>query len=152
MTTGADDPIFVDTDALVFATVPETLEHPVASATIQSRLNVGAELWVSRQIIREFLATLTRPQRFGAPIPVPLLAIQVQFLERRFRVADEGPEVTSRLLRLMQSVAVGGKQVHEANIVATMQVYGVRRLLTANVADFTRFSELIDVIPLVGQP
>ena len=32
-----------------------------------------------------------------------------------------------------------GKQVHDANIVATMLAHGVGRLLTFNVADFQRF-------------
>jgi len=36
-----------------------------------------------------------------------------------------------------------------ANIVATMQVYRIRQLLTHNVDDFTRFSAFITVVPLI---
>jgi hypothetical protein len=36
--------------------------------------------------------------------------------------------------------------------VATMLVYGVRRLLTNNPDDFVRFAAFIDVIPLVPPP
>jgi predicted nucleic acid-binding protein len=43
-------------------------------------------------------------------------------------------------------------EVHDANIVATMQVYGVRHLLTHNTADFARFSHLITVVPLEPMP
>jgi hypothetical protein len=39
--------------------------------------------------------------------------------------------------------------VHDANIVATMQVYGIRQLLTHNADDFTRFSAFITVVPLI---
>ena len=49
----------------------------------------------------------------------------------------------------MTTIPLGGKQVHDANIVATMQAYGVNRLLTDNTADYVRFSGLITVIPLV---
>jgi predicted nucleic acid-binding protein len=49
---------------------------------------------------------------------------------------------------LIARIAVGGKQVHDANIVATMQAHGIRQLLTGNVADFNRFSALIRVLPL----
>jgi hypothetical protein len=41
-------------------------------------------------------------------------------------------------------------QVHDANIVATTLDYGLRRLLTFNVANFRRFSPLID--PLLRSP
>jgi hypothetical protein len=33
-----------------------------------------------------------------------------------------------------------GRQVHDANIVATMRVFGLKNLLTHNPADFARFS------------
>jgi predicted nucleic acid-binding protein len=40
---------------------------------------------------------------------------------------------------------VAGRQVHDANIVATMLANGITRLLTFNVADFRRFAALISV-------
>ena len=39
-----------------------------------------------------------------------------------------------------------------AVFVATMLVYGVRRLLTHNTADFAPFADLITVVPLVAPP
>ena len=33
---------------------------------------------------------------------------------------------------------MGGRQIHDANIIATMLAYGELRLLTFNVADFRR--------------
>jgi predicted nucleic acid-binding protein len=56
------------------------------------------------------------------------------------------------LIALLLSISVGGKQVHDANIVATMQAHGLRRLLTYNTADFARFAHLIQVEPLVPTP
>ncbi len=41
---------------------------------------------------------------------------------------------------------MGGKQVHDANIAATMLAHGITRLLTFNVADFQRFAGLIELI------
>jgi hypothetical protein len=38
--------------------------------------------------------------------------------------------------------------VHDGNIVATMLVYGIRRLLMANPSDFARFAQPITVEPL----
>jgi len=54
-----------------------------------------------------------------------------------------------RRFALLAAIPCGGKQVHDANIVATMLVHGVPNLLTHNAADFKRFSHLIAVLPLV---
>jgi predicted nucleic acid-binding protein len=34
---------------------------------------------------------------------------------------------------------VGGSKVHDAKLVATMNVHGIRRILTFNTEDFTRY-------------
>ena len=72
------------------------------------------------------------------------------FFQTQFLVAEDGAQVTERLLTLMEQIAIGGKQVHDANIIATMQAYRISLLLKHNVTDFNRFSELITVLPLVG--
>jgi predicted nucleic acid-binding protein len=82
---------------------------------------------------------------------VNLIADVVRF-QSQFRVAEDGPAVTSNLLALLASISIGGRQVHDANIVATMQVHGLPRLLTDNTGDFARFGHLIQVEPLVPGP
>ncbi len=72
----------------------------------------------------------------------------MRFFEQRFRIAEDNAWVTERLLELVSQIPVGGKQIHDANIVATMQVYGLGRLLTHNVGDFRRFAQFIEVVPL----
>lgn len=57
-----------------------------------------------------------------------------------------------RLVELMRSIEISGKQVHDAHIVATMQVHDIPRLLTYNVSDFKRFASLIEVVPLLEVP
>ena len=44
------------------------------------------------------------------------------------------------------TVAVGGRQIHNANIVATMLAYGERKLLTLNAADFRRYEDRIELV------
>ena len=83
---------------------------------------------------------------------MPTLIRRVQSFEQRFRVAEDSPAVTGELLQILQSVAVGGRQVHDANIVATMRSQGVTNLLTHNVADFSRFAHLVTVVPLGTGP
>lgn len=147
--TGDANSVFLDTNILVYASIPESPLHLVAIQTIQALQEAGSELWISRQVLREYLATLTRPQAFTEPIPIATLIAEIRFFANRFRIAEDNLQVTERLLALMEQVPVGGRQVHDANIVATMQAYGIGQLLTHNVADFNRFSDFITVLPLV---
>jgi predicted nucleic acid-binding protein len=72
----------------------------------------------------------------------------VQAFEDLFRIVEDTAEIGRKLLELVGRFHVKGRVVHDANIVATMSVHGVRRLLTANPADFQRFAEIIDIEPL----
>ena len=147
---GDVDALFLDTNVLVYANVSESPLHQVALNAIQTYYDAEVELWISRQILREFMAVLTRPQTFAQPQPISKITKRVRFFERHFRMAEDSHDITERLLALMEQIPIGGKQVHDANIVATMQVYGIHHLLTHNVRDFERFAESITILPLEG--
>jgi hypothetical protein len=49
---------------------------------------------------------------------------------------------------IMNNCAVGGKQIHDANIIAVMRVYGVKRLLTYNRDDFKKYNQWIEILGL----
>jgi predicted nucleic acid-binding protein len=74
---------------------------------------------------------------------------QVEDFHKTFYILPDSPAVLARLLELVRKVPLGGKQVHDANIVATMLAYDLEELLTNNVIDFERFQPYIRVIPLV---
>lgn len=63
-----------------------------------------------------------------------------------FEILEEGPAVTEILVALCREVTVGGRQIHDANIVATMLAHGEHRLLTFNTSDFRRYGERIELI------
>lgn len=147
-TTGADW-ILVDTNVLVAANVAAHPRHAVALQRLKDLSASGAEFWISRQVLREYLVTLTRPQTFVSPQPIAVLLTQIAYFQAKMQVADDTAMVTAHLLALLQSIPVGGKQVHDANLVATMQAFGIPRLLTDNTADFNRFGSLIVILPLV---
>jgi predicted nucleic acid-binding protein len=149
MMNGDDNSVFLDTNILVYAATTQSPFHPAALQAIERLYDAGVEVWISRQILREYLATLTRTQQFTNPLPIATLIEDVRLFQTRFRLAEDSLEVTQRLLTLMEQIPVGGRQVHDGNIVATMLVYGVGQLLTHNVADFNRFSELITILTLV---
>jgi predicted nucleic acid-binding protein len=61
-------------------------------------------------------------------------------------VADENERVMKNLFNLLENVKIGGKQVHDANIVATMQAANIAHLVTLNLADFARFESYITLL------
>ena len=152
MATTAGDPVFVDTNVLVYAAITASPFYAPAFSRLEGFRRGGVELWISRQILREYLAALSRPQPLTPPLPAVTLYADVVRFQSQFRIAEDGMTVTYNLLTLLLSIPFGGKQVHDANIVATMQSHGLRRLLTHNVADFARFGSLIQIEPLVPTP
>jgi predicted nucleic acid-binding protein len=52
------------------------------------------------------------------------------------------------LLGLLADVECRGKQVHDANLVATMLVYGIGAVVTMNLEDFVRFERHVSLIRL----
>ncbi len=143
-----NDKIFCDTNTIIRLNVLETPEHQQVKAAFDQLVNNKAELWISRQVIREFCAVLTRPQTFMKPPTSAVVSARVKTFLPIFHIADENAQVADRLLTLMETIPVGGKQVHDANIAATMQAYSIKRLFTLNPTDFTRFSQFIDVMTL----
>lgn len=139
---------FIDTNVLVYAASSGAPLHKRASEELRRRAESGQELWVSRQVLREYLAAMSRPQTFAKPRPARELVSDIRYFLSHFRLVEEGHAVTEKLLELIEEVEVGGKQIHDANLVATMLAGEIPTLLTHNVGDFVRFRELIKVIPL----
>jgi predicted nucleic acid-binding protein len=149
MTTGAR--AFVDTNVLLRSLHPSIALYAEADALVVKARQDGYELWVSRQIIREYIVQATRPGVFDVPLNAKEVTEKVQAIRSTFRVADETDAVTDQLLELLNDFPSGGKQIHDANIVATMLVYDISTLLTQNVHDMKRFSTKITIIPLAQE-
>lgn len=149
----AAEPVFIDTNILVYATQAgrggtATPQHRAAEAALKRRQRANVELWVSRQVLREYLSAVTRAQGASPALPMAAAVSDVRLFTQLFTIAEDGSDVSARLLDLLGRYPTGGRQVHDANIVATMLAHGVTRLLTANGADFARFRGEIDLEPL----
>jgi len=121
----AADPVFLDTNVLIYVSRP-----------------------ISQQVLREYLAVATRPQATAPPLPRATALADIRRFRASFEIAADNPSVLDRLLQLLATHSVAGKQVHDANVVATMLDHGVHRLLSFNTADFRPFIGLITLVPL----
>jgi len=61
-------------------------------------------------------------------------------------VAEDGADTLTTLLALLETHAAGGRQIHDAQLVATMMNARIERLLTFNPGDFERFRAVIRIL------
>ncbi len=140
--------MFVDTNILIFATNEQSPWFVPAANGLAEARRLGIELVISSQILREYLAAATRISVLENGLPLPKILENVREFRSELTVMEDNPFVLDGLLELINQVSLAGKQVHDANIVATMQVHGIKHIFTHNVADFNRFSSFITVLPL----
>lgn len=138
--------MFIDTNVWVNARVTGAPDHARAANLLNRVLQQQEPLRISRQILREYLAVVTRPQTWPVAISLEEAIDDVQRLADSLDVLEDGPIVTEFLVELCREVPIGGRQIHDANIVATMLAYGERRLLTFNRTDFRRYENQIELI------
>ncbi len=146
--TDDDRTIFLDTNVLIRATIETAPFHTEVYNAVHHLWANRYRIWISLQVLREYAAVLTRPQTYLHPIPSATLVAQMRTLVQRFNVADETEAVAEALWTLLETIPIGGKQVHDANIVATMKVHHLTKLFTFNTADFARFASSIVVMTL----
>nr|WP_165455406.1 PIN domain-containing protein [Hansschlegelia quercus] len=144
----AADSIFIDTNVLVYANQLRSPFHASAVSLLASVGDRGLKACLSQQVLREYYGAVTRPQAEGPALDPSTAAIRIATFRAEFEVLANGAAVMDRLIDLVAAYRVSGKQIHDANIVATMITHGVRRLATFNPSDFRRFADIIDIEPL----
>lgn len=149
MATPGVERVLVDTNVLVYATDADSPWQSTAESALEEWRRQGTELYVTVQVLREYLAVTTRPAA-GQITPPDYKAIGANLacFRAAFRVLEETRLISEKLEELARQFSVKGRQVHDANIVAAMCVHGLRDILTHNSSDFARFSPLITIHPL----
>ena len=139
--------MFLDTNVLVNVRAAHAPRRQ-AALDVLADMRRTETLCVSRQVIREYLAVVTRPQTWISPLSMTEALRDASRFASAFEVLEDGQEVTDMLAALCRDVPVAGKQIHDANIVATMLAHGERRLATFNVKDFLRYGQRVQLVRL----
>ncbi len=147
---GAGSTLFVDTSVLIHANAKESPLHERAIRSLEIYLELGVELWISRQVLREYMAIVTQANVFAHPLPQPTAIARIRFFRDHFRVTEDSARITENLLKLMEKIPVNGGRLYDAYIISTMQTFGIDNLLTAEPADYAAYTHLIKVIPLIS--
>jgi predicted nucleic acid-binding protein len=143
------DRVMLDTNVLLAATDEGRAEHRDALTVVNDWAARRTDLCTSGQILREYLAVATRPAgENGLGLSLPEALGNVRAIRERTTLLAEDAKVADRLLGLLADVECRGKQVHDANLVATMLVHGIGTIVTVNVRDFAQFTGHVSLIRL----
>jgi predicted nucleic acid-binding protein len=141
----------LDTNVILSATDEGRAEHRQALLIFSNWAGSGTSLYASEQVMREYLAVATRPaDKNGLGLKQDDAVANVRAFRTRVTLLSEDSKVADCLLGLLDEIPCAGKQVHDANVVATMIVHGIDSLVTMNLADFSRFDDRIRLIALTS--
>lgn len=137
-----------DSNVLIRWVQPGDSDFSLVWSSIRKLESSGAIPCYTSQNLGEFWNVLTRPaNRNGYGMTPREADLRAVTIERRFRFLPGGHEVHKEWRRLLVGHAVSGVQVHDARLVASMHVYGVRRILTFNTRDFDRYPDVEAIHP-----
>ena len=143
------DRVMLDTNVLLAATDEGRAEHHDALKVLNDWAAMHTELCTSGQVLREYLSVATRPRvQNGLGLNTPDALGNVRAIRARSTLLAEDSKVADRLLGLLADVECRGKQVHDANLVATMLVHGIGTVVTMNLEDFARFEQHVSLVRL----
>ncbi len=149
MMIGEDRRVFIDTNILIYANFTDITFKEQARTKLHWFLQNNYNLWISRQVIREFLVYATRYNFENDKIDIKTVIDTIFINFQQYTIANDIGGVSENLKYLIKKYNLSGKKIHDANIVATMQAFNITKLVTHNVKDFQRFAEYIEIIPLI---
>ena len=137
--------VLVDTNVLLRRTQPSHPNHDAAVESVARLIADGETVCFAPQNVAEFWNVVTRPIGSNGMVLSAAFALgEVEKIERFLTLLPDTPAVYGEWRRLVVHHAVLGVKVHDARLVATMNVHGIRRLLTFDAGDFVRYP--IDVL------
>jgi toxin-antitoxin system PIN domain toxin len=119
-----------------------------ADRAVRSFANEGEPVYLFWPVLMAYLRVTTQPGLFPQPFTLEeaLRNVQALFALRRVRVVSEQPDFLDALSSVGLAADAIGKLVHDAHIVALMQLYQVRTIWTYD-RDFRRFDGIRVVEP-----
>jgi predicted nucleic acid-binding protein len=139
--------VFLDTNVLIYHTFEnfDSEKHAQVKQVFSFLEKFGSELFISRQVLREFYAISTNSKFFDEPLTIAEACNKLEeFSEVLTIVPDAELDI---LLPLLTKYQVKKQKIHDANLVATMLQAQIENIYTFNLKDFKVF----DAIHLIKQ-
>lgn len=142
--------ILVDTNILTRSTQKNHPQNTAAVSTLLLLTQRRETLCVAPQVFYEFWVVATRPVgENGLGLTADATQAHLEDFAAAFTMLEDRAEATLRneWSKLVIQHDVKGKAAHDARLVATMNLYGARTILTFNNDDFSRYPDITVMIP-----
>jgi predicted nucleic acid-binding protein len=138
----------LDSNILLRMSKSEDPPYHLINVAIHSLVARGSRLCYTSQTLGEFWNVATRPlDKNGFGLSIAETDRLAGVIERDFEFLPDSREVHEMWRSLLVAHNVRGVQVHDARLAASMYTHAVGLLLTLNVSDFRRFTNLRAVHP-----
>jgi predicted nucleic acid-binding protein len=132
--------ILIDTNVLLRRTQPDHEHHIAAVESVAGLLAEDEPVYFTLQNIAEFWCVATRPiANNGLDFSPTATLAEVNKIERVLTMLPDSPLAYEEWKRLVLQHGITGVRVHDARLVALMNVHRVRRILTFDGDDFTAY-------------
>ena len=140
----------LDTNVLVYAYYTDTSHYSAAFPLLDRAQDPGALLCVSPQVLAEFYAVITNPRRVNAAFTVNEALAEIEKIRALpgMILLPVPLDVVDRWVGLLREHPIIGRQIFDAQLVATMLGNGLTKVYTFNRADFERFPGLEALTPI----
>lgn len=143
----------LDSNILIRWIQPDDRDYPVVKSAFDVLVQQQSILCYTSQNLTEFWNACTRPvDRNGYGLTPQEADRRARILESRLRLLPDSIETHLEWRRLLVSHNVSGAQVHDARLAAAMRVHGVQHILTFNVDDFRRYTDIEPLHPATTIP
>ncbi len=139
--------LFLDTNILIYSRDEASpLFQPVRDA-LRGLVDAEIGLCISRQVLREYVAVVTRPPPRGLGASVQEALQQVAEFERFYRVLADPENVWETWKQVVRESGLTGLRIRDAYLAAVMKEHQVEVILTLNGRDFQPIAGLTIVAP-----
>jgi predicted nucleic acid-binding protein len=136
--------LFIDTNILVYASLEdfEPIKYINSIEILRQLVESQHPVFISTQIIREFLSVSTNKKFLKNPLPIKEANQKVKEFRENFEILNIEIETIERLMKIAEKHQISGKNIHDATITATMLENGIKNILTYNKKDFEIYKEI----------
>jgi predicted nucleic acid-binding protein len=136
--------IFLDSNVLIYETFGDfdAEKHEDVCRELKYISDNNYNVYVSSQVLREFLAISTDNKFFERPLSIEEAFSKMDEYKKNFNILYDSELSMSKLKHLASKYQICKQDIHDTNIVATMVANQLEDIYTFNIKDFRFYKEI----------
>lgn len=129
---------FIDTNILIYSTI----ENHIHNKTAQKLLLSYDNLYISNQIIQEYINTITDKKKIGVDIDLKTAFNNIDTFLNFIRIVNNHNISYSDIKKLAITNNIDKRKIFDLQIYLTMKLNDIDNIITYNVKDFKIFNDI----------